>query len=87
MNFLKFDLGKLNTGRVVEVTLSGDEANVRLINEKNIYNYTHSRPYDFVGGLVKKSPYRLEIPSYAHWYVVVDMAGLEGEVDASVKIS
>ena len=87
MNFLKFDVGKLNSGRVVEVKLSGDAANVRLLDEKNFYKYAHGREYDFTGGLTTKSPVRLKVPGYDHWYVVVDMAGLEGEVDASVKIS
>ena len=86
MNYLKFDVGKLNSGRVVEVKLSGDAANVRLLDETNLYNYTSGREYDFTGGLTTKSPVKLKIPRYSHWYIVVDMGGLEGEVDASVKI-
>ena len=87
MNFLKFDIGVLGIGRVVEVTLSGDAANVRLLDEENMYAYSRGRSFDFIGGKATKSPVILKTPSYAHWYVVVDMAGgLEGEVDAKVKV-
>jgi hypothetical protein len=36
MNYLKFDLGKVNSGRTAEVTLTGDAANVRLLDEVNM---------------------------------------------------
>ena len=86
MNFLKFDVGMLNTGRAVEVTLSGDAANVRLLDEVNLYKYARGGDYSFTGGLVKRSPVRIKIPGYAHWFVVVDMKGLSGVTDASVRV-
>ena len=86
MNFLKFDLGKLTPDKVVEVTLSGSVANVRLLDYENMYNYQHGHNYDCIGGLVKKSPVEIKIPGRDHWFIVVDMKGLEGTTDASVKI-
>ena len=86
MNFLKFDLGKLNPDKTVEVTLRGDAANVRLLNQSNMYNYEHGREYHGLGGVVKKSPVEIKIPSHDHWFIVVDMKGLIGTPDASVKV-
>ena len=85
-NFLKFDLGKLNPDKIVEVTLRGDAANVRLLNESNMYNYEHVREYRGFGGLATKSPFEIKIPSHDHWFIVVDMKGLVGTPNASVKV-
>ena len=89
MNFLKFDVGKLDTGRTVQVTLSGSVANVRLINNTNMYNYEHGREYSSIGGLVKKAMIDIPIPKYDHWFVVIDMKGIkgtDGKIDASVRV-
>jgi len=86
VNYLKFDLGMLNHGRTAEITLIGDAANVRLIDEGNLYNYVRGREYVFLGGLAKKSPVMIKIPKYAHWFIIIDMEGLTGTTDASVKI-
>ena len=86
MNYMKFDLGNLNSDRVVEVTLQGTAANVRLLDSSNFYNYTRGKIYNSIGGLTRLSPITFTIPSYDHWYVVVDMEGLKGKAEASVKI-
>ena len=85
MNFLKFDLGQRQRGEVVEITLSSG-ANVRLMTSSNFSNYKNGRRHQFVGGLAKRSPTRLQIPSSGHWYVVVDMQGLRGTTRASVNV-
>lgn len=35
MNYTHYDLGQLNSGQIVEVTLSGSAANVRLMDSTN----------------------------------------------------
>jgi TIR domain/Domain of unknown function (DUF1883) len=40
----------------------------------------------YIGGLVKRSPYRATVPSNDHWFVAIDLGGYEGRVDASVAV-
>lgn len=86
MKFHVFDLGHKERGTVVVVSLSGNAANVRLMNSSNLSAYKSGRRHQYIGGLAKRSPVRLSIPSSGHWYVTVDMAGLKGSVRASVSI-
>lgn len=84
MNFLQFDLGSRQRGEIVEVTLTSG-ANVRLMTSSEFSNYRNGRRHQFIGGLAKQSPIRLQIPSSGHWYVAVDMQGLRGSTRASVR--
>lgn len=86
MNFLEFDLGNLSRGQIVEVTLSGSAANVQLMDYSNLSNYKSGRSYRYSGGLMKQSPARIGVPSSGHWYVAVDMRGLVGSTNASVRV-
>lgn len=85
MNFLKYDLGNLKRGAVVEVTLTSG-ANVRLMDSSNFSSYKNGRKHMFYGGLAKKSPIRIAVPNSGHWYVAVDMQGLQGSTNASVRV-
>jgi hypothetical protein len=86
MDFLKFGLGHQPAGAVAEVTLSGNAANVLLLDATNFQNYRSGRRYSYRGGHVTRSPYRVAIPHSGHWYVVVDMGGYVGRVNASVSV-
>ncbi|WCM94834.1 DUF1883 domain-containing protein [Acidovorax sp. NCPPB 2350] len=85
MNFLKYDLGSRKRGEIVEVTLTSG-ANVRLLTSSEFSSYRDGRAHRFIGGLAKRSPVRLPIPSSGHWYVAVDMQGLRGSTNASVRV-
>lgn len=85
MNFLKYDLGNLKRGEVVEVTLTSG-ANVRLMDSSNFNNYKNGRKHRFYGGLAKRSPVRIAVPNSGHWYVAIDMQGLRGSTSASVRV-
>ena len=85
MNFLKYDLGNLKRGEVVEVTLSSG-ANVRLMDSSNFSSYKNGRKHRFYGGLATKSPIRIAVPNSGHWYVAGDMQGLRGSTNASVRV-
>ena len=85
MNFLKFDLGNLKRGEIVEVTLSSG-ANVRLMTSSDFSSYQAGRQHRYIGGLAKRSPVRLQTTSSGHWYVAVDMQGLRGTTSASVRV-
>ena len=85
MSFLKYDLGNLKRGEIVEVALTSG-ANVRLMDSSNFNNYTKGRQHRYYGGLAKKSPVRLPVPNSGHWYLAVDMQGLRGSTNASVRV-
>ncbi len=86
VNFLKYDLGRVDKGSTVVVTLSTG-ANVRLMDSTNFSNYRQGRPHRFYGGLAKVSPSRIVVPSTGHWYVTVDLVGLRASnVRASVNV-
>jgi len=85
MKFIHNDLGQRKAGEVVEITLSSG-ANVRLMNSTNFSSYKNGRKHRYIGGLAKKSPLRLQIPSSGHWHVAIDMQGLRGSTRASVRV-
>jgi len=86
MNFTHYDLGNLNSGQIVEVTLSGSAANVRLMDASNFSSFKSGRQHRYIGGLVKQSPYRVQVPSSGRWHVTVDMNGLRGTVRSSARV-
>ncbi|MDO7836963.1 DUF1883 domain-containing protein [Sphingobium sp. HBC34] len=86
MQFIHHDLGNRQRGEIVEVTLSGSAANVRLMDSSNLSSYRNGRQHRFYGGLAKRSPVRLQIPNNGHWHVTVDMQGLRGNVRSSVRV-
>ena len=85
MNFLQNDLGRRERGEVVEVTLSA-AANVRLMDSSNFSSYKRRQRHTYYGGYVKRSPYRLTIPSSGHWHVAIDLGGYAGTVRAGVSV-
>ena len=75
MRFIHHDLGYQQAGDVVEVTLVGNAANVRLLDRASFSSYESGRRQRCIGGLAKRSPVRLAIPSSGNWHVAVDMMG------------
>ena len=86
MQFVHHDLGQRSGGEIVEISLSGSAANVRLMDSSNLSSYRNGRQHRCIGGLATKSPIRLQIPSSGHWHVAVDMRGLRGTVRSSARI-
>jgi len=86
MQFIVHDLGNRQSGEIVEITLSGSAANVRLMDSSNLSAYKNGKQHRYYGGLAKQSPIHLQIPSSGHWYVTVDMQGLQGSVRSSARI-
>jgi hypothetical protein len=84
--FTYYDLGNRSSGEIVEITLSGNAANVRLMDSSNYQSYKNGRQHRYFGGLAKRSPVRLQIPHSGHWYVTVDLQGLQGNVRSSMRI-
>lgn len=86
MKFIHHDLGNLNGGTVVVVTLKGNAANVRLMDSSNFNNYRAGRRHRFHGGHATKSPVRLQVPHTSHWHVAVDLGGFGGQVRSGVQV-
>ncbi len=85
MQFIHTDLGQQKKGDIVEIKLTNG-ANVRLMDTSNLNAYKNGRRHQYIGGLAKKSPVRLQIPRSGRWHVAVDMQGLQGSTRASVRI-
>ncbi len=86
MNFLHTDLGHLSGGQIVEVVLSGNAANVRLMDSSNFSSYRNGRRHRYFGGHAKRSPVRLQVPHAGHWHVAIDLGGYSGKIRASVNV-
>lgn len=86
MKFTKYNLGNLKKGEIVEITLKGNAANVRLMNSSNFQNYRNGRRHTYYGGLVQRSPHKIVVPSSGTWYVTIDMQGLRGSTRSSVRV-
>jgi hypothetical protein len=86
MNFNYWDIGQRSGGEVVEVTLSGNAANVRLFDSSNYGSFKAGRRSTYYGGHATTSPVRIPVPRNGHWYVVVDYGGYAGRGRASVQV-
>jgi hypothetical protein len=87
LNYIYADLGQRRRGDVVEVTLSGTEANVALLNSSNYSAFKSGRNWRGVGGLVKRSPAHLTVPSSGHWYGVAYITpGRRGSTRAGFRV-
>jgi hypothetical protein len=86
MNFTHYDLGVLAGSEIVEVTLQGNAANVRLMDSANFSAYRSGRQHHFYGGHATRSPVRLHVPTAGHWHLTVDLGGYGGSVQSSVRV-
>lgn len=85
-DFTHYDLEYQSGGEIVEVSLSGSAANVCLMDSLNFNNYRAGRKHKYYGGLARSSPVRLQIPHSGHWHITVDLIGLRGSVQSSIRI-
>lgn len=85
MKYTVYDLGKCRRGERIQVSLQGNAANVRLMDSSNYSSYRSGRRHRYYGGLVKRSPIVLTVPSSGHWYITIDLAGLAGSVRSSIR--
>jgi hypothetical protein len=59
---------------------------VRLLDRSNFSAFKNGRSHRYVGGHVRRSPVRLQVPQSGHWYVTVDHGGFAGRGRASVRV-
>lgn len=84
--FVKHDLGQLFTGVIVEVT-PAHQANVYVMDARNFELYRRRRNARCMGGPARaRVPVRFTIPTDDRWFVVVDLNGGRGKINASVRV-
>lgn len=86
MNFQHYDLQFLKAEQVVEIKLSGNAANVKLMDSTNFSCYKNGRQHKYYGGHVTSSLTKLRIPSTGYWHVAIDLGGYQGTVRSSVNV-
>lgn len=85
MKYTVYDLGQCRRGERIQVSLQGNAANVRLMDSSNYSSYRSGRRHRYYGGLMKRTPIVLTVPSSGHWYITIDLAGLAGSVRSSIR--
>jgi Domain of unknown function (DUF1883)/TIR domain len=85
MEHVRYDLGNLDKGSTVVVTLK-NQANVQLMTSSDYNNYKAGRRYRYHGGRVTRSPFRIAVPSGGHWMVAIDLGGYPGRISSSIAI-
>lgn len=86
MRFTHHDLRVLKAGQVVLVSLSGNAANVKLMDSYNFNNYKNGKRHNYYGGHMTSSQTKLEVPSSGHWHLTVDLGGHQGSVNSNVQV-
>ncbi len=84
-NYLHADM-RLGSGDVVEVNLSGNAANVMLMDSANFANYRARRQYSYHGGHFTRSPVHVKAPRTGQWILVIDLGGAPGRVTATYRV-
>lgn len=85
MKFQQYHWNRLEKGSTVVVTLN-KAANVRLMNSTNFNAYKSGRRHSYTGGLVKRSPFSITVPSTGSWYLTIDRFGLQQSGTLSMKV-
>ncbi len=86
MRFQHYDLGHLERGQIVQVTMSGKAANVRLMDSSNFSSYRSGRQHRYYGGHATRSPVRIPVPHSGHWHVTIDLGGYGGTIRSAVNV-
>jgi len=86
MGYIYSSLGFRPTGTLVRIDLQGTEANAFLLDDANYAQYRSGRAYRYFGGHYRASPVHLAVPYASTWHVVVDLGGLAGRIEASIRV-
>ncbi|WP_368872277.1 DUF1883 domain-containing protein [Proteus terrae] len=86
MQYQHYNLRSLNAGQVVEISLSGNAANVKLMDANNFHSYKSGRQHRYYGGYVTSSLTRLDVPFSGSWHLAIDLGGRSGSVRSSVRV-
>ncbi|MCW2785548.1 MAG: resistance protein [Marmoricola sp.] len=85
MEHVKYDLGQVQAGATVVVTLN-NRANVMLMTATNYRAYVAGRRVSYYGGEALRSPLRINVPHTDHWYVALNLGGAGGRIESTVSV-
>ncbi len=85
MKFLHFEVDT-KPGDAIVVNLSGNAANVRVMDGTNFSAFRRGARHRYLGGRYTQSPAIIRPPHPGHWHVTVDLGGYGGHVNASVHV-
>lgn len=85
MQFLYTDLGRLERGATVVVTLD-KAANVRLMTRSEYGSFKSGRAHRYHGGEARESPVRLAVPTADQYFLTLDLGGNAGTIRHSVRV-
>jgi hypothetical protein len=84
MNFLNYEV-TTGPNSVIEVVLSGNSANVLVMDEGNFQSFRSGGAHRYYGGYYTQSPVVIKVPP-GRWHVIVHLGGLAGHVSAMVRV-
>lgn len=70
----------------LEQVVLNKQANVQLLDDSNFSRYRSGDRFEYRGGLVKRSPFRISPPYRGRWHLVVDLGGYAGSVNVETRV-
>ena len=80
------DLGQLPSGAVVEFNLSGNAANVWLMDAATYTRYRRGDQVRAQGGRATRTPVRMQTTTSGHWFAVADLGGAPGRLGLNAAV-
>lgn len=56
------------------------------MNSSNLDRFRRGQSHQYIGGLAKRSPVRLQVPSSGQWHATVDLQGMRGQTRSGVRV-
>ena len=85
MNFLHY-MVSTQAGDLIQAFLTGNAAWVRVMDDLNFQCYRSGLQYQYYGGHYTQSPAIIRSPAAGSWNVVIDLGGMAGHVNATVRV-
>lgn len=86
MKYQHYNLNYLQKGQTIEINLSGNSANVKLMDTNNFYYYKNGKSHRYYGGHAKSSLTRLVVPQSGNWHLTIDLGGYTGNVSSNIRV-
>ena len=84
MKYIHFEL-HVGDSEVIQATLQ-QQSYLRLMDTANYGKYRAGDQYSYHGGQALGSPAVIKPPNPGDWHLVIDLGGVDGEVNAAVHI-
>jgi hypothetical protein len=86
MEHVYVDLGQLARGTVVELHLTGNAANVWLMDSSTYSRYKRGQSGRAIGGHTTRTPVRLQTDHAGRWYAAADLGGYPGRLGLQARV-